>query len=91
MQNKMLNIKINKDLKIQAQKTATDLGLPLSLIIKNYLSEFIQEKQVIFSEHPFPNTKTQKILNQSYKDIKENKNLLKFQNDKEMDNYLLSL
>src|SRR3989338_10548619 len=45
----MINIKADREVKIQAQKTAKRLGVPLSLVINNYLRDFIRTKEVRFS------------------------------------------
>ena len=47
-----LNIKTDIKLKKQAQETAGRLGLPLSVVINNYLKEFIEARHVVFSERP---------------------------------------
>ncbi|OGZ42066.1 MAG: hypothetical protein A3C80_03655 [Candidatus Ryanbacteria bacterium RIFCSPHIGHO2_02_FULL_45_43] len=71
----MLNIKTDRKLKEEAQKTAKALGLPLSLVINQYLKEFIHERRVEFSEPLAPNVKTQKLLEKIKKDIQKRKNL----------------
>ena len=45
----MINIKADREVKIKAQKVAKQLGVPLSLVINNYLREFIRDKEVHFS------------------------------------------
>ena len=67
----MLNIKTEKSLKIQAQKVARDLGLPLSAVLNQYLKEFVNEKRIVFQNPLIPNAKTRKILNAAMKDIRE--------------------
>lgn len=42
--------KIDSRLKSQAQKTAEDMGLTLTAIMNNYLSDFVQEKSVSFNK-----------------------------------------
>jgi addiction module RelB/DinJ family antitoxin len=66
--------KIDKKLKEQAQKTAAELGLPLSTVINNYLKSFVMEKQVTFSA-PMPNAKTRRDIQEAQKDYKEGKNI----------------
>lgn len=88
----MLNIKMDKTIKEEAQKTAKALGLPLSVIVNRYLKEFIHERRVEFSESLVPNIKTQKLLERIEKDIKDNKNIVgPFATPMEMDTYLDSL
>ncbi len=45
----MINIKADRDVKMKAQKVAKQLGVPLSLVINNYLRNFIRDKEVHFS------------------------------------------
>ncbi|MEX0918810.1 MAG: type II toxin-antitoxin system RelB/DinJ family antitoxin [Candidatus Paceibacterota bacterium] len=78
MVNKTLfSIRTDKKLKKEAQATARELGLPLSLVINRYLRQFVEEKQVTFSSPLKPNAKTKKILDEISKDIKENKHTSK--------------
>jgi addiction module RelB/DinJ family antitoxin len=68
-------IKIDKPLKEKAQKTAKQLGLPLSVIINNYLKTFVQEKQVTFSESYVPNAKTARAIRAAEKDMVLGRNI----------------
>lgn len=45
----IINIKADRDVKIKAQKVAKQLGVPLSLVINNYLRDFVRTKEVRFS------------------------------------------
>jgi addiction module RelB/DinJ family antitoxin len=92
MNTAIINIKTDRILKKNAQVIAKNFGLPLSVIINNYLQEFVREKRVVFSEPLIPNIKTQKILDQALKDIKTGKNIIgPFDCPKEMDKFLDSL
>jgi antitoxin component of RelBE/YafQ-DinJ toxin-antitoxin module len=71
----MLNIKIEKSVKDEAQQTARLLGLPLSAVISEYLKEFSADQRVTFTTHPMPNTRTQKVLRQAREDYKKGKNI----------------
>jgi addiction module RelB/DinJ family antitoxin len=73
--NTVINFKTEKNIKDQAQKIAKSLGLPLGTIMNNYLREFIQERKVVFTDHPMPNSKTAKELDKILADIKKGKNL----------------
>lgn len=75
MNKTVINVKTDKNLKTEAQKTAKALGLPLGTIINAYLRELVQEKRVVFSIHPEPNIRTQKILNRALNDIRRGKNI----------------
>ncbi len=86
--NTTILIKLNKDLKVKAQKTAKDLGLPMSTVISNYLKDFIEKKEVTFSL-PKPNSRTVKDILEARKDCKINKNISpEFKNSKEAISYL---
>ena len=71
----MLNIKTERALKDQAKKVAQDLGLPLSTIINCYLKNLIQERRVVFADHPTLNSETRKVLDQVLLDVKKGENL----------------
>lgn len=70
MEKTLLNVKIDKKLKRDAQEVAQELGLPLGTIINAYLRELIREKRVLFSSPPVPNKKTQKLLKKIDADIR---------------------
>jgi len=91
MATTMLNIKIDAKLKKEAQKFAKSVGLPLSVILNNYLRQLVIERRVVFEEPLVPNEKTAKILDEAIKDIEEGKNLIKFKNKKELDDFLRSV
>ncbi|MBI5140016.1 MAG: hypothetical protein HZA94_01025 [Candidatus Vogelbacteria bacterium] len=67
--------KADSELKKATQEVASDLGLPLGTIINHYLRELVNERRVVFADHPTPNSKTRKIIDQALRDIKEGKNL----------------
>ena len=49
MNNSVVTIKIDSQTKLEAQKTAQELGMPLSVVIKAFLRQFIKTKTVEFS------------------------------------------
>jgi antitoxin component of RelBE/YafQ-DinJ toxin-antitoxin module len=61
----ILNVKADKDTKIKAQRLAKELGLPLSVVINQYLKDFVQQGRITFSEPLMPNTRTQKMSTRS--------------------------
>lgn len=65
-------IKTKKDLKVQAQNLAKEMGLPLSTLVNNYLRSFVVDRQVVFNA-PMPNKKTQKIIDQARRDYQAGK------------------
>lgn len=71
-----VTIKIDKDLKDEAQKLAKNLGLSLSAIVENKLRQAVRERRIVFEEEPLvPNAKTAKILEEIEEDIKAGRNL----------------
>lgn len=74
MEKTLLNVKTDKRLKQNAQKTAKELGLPLGTIINAYLRELVREKRVIFSAPLLPNKHTREVLQKIAKDIAQGKN-----------------
>lgn len=70
-----VTVKIDADVKQQAQKLAQKLGLSLSAIIENKLREVVRERRVIFEEELIPNAKTAKELEKIELDIKAGRNL----------------
>jgi addiction module RelB/DinJ family antitoxin len=84
----VLNVKVDSHIKNQAQILAKSLGLPLSIVVNNYLRNFIRNREITFSEI----TLSKKFLTHIKKldkDIKQGKNLsLAFHSSKEMDNHL---
>jgi addiction module RelB/DinJ family antitoxin len=70
-----VTIKIDADVKQQAQKLAQRLGLSLSAIVENKLREVVRERRVIFEDELIPNDKTAKELEKIEADIKSGRNL----------------
>jgi len=69
------SIKLDKDVKEQASKLASELGLNLSSVINATLKKFVTERRVTFSVEPELNAKTQKKFLKIQDDIKKGKNL----------------
>ena len=88
----VLNVKVDREVKIKAQRAAAELGLPLSIIVNENLKRFASEGTISF----FPPIKMSKKLKRELKvidaDIKAGRNLSPiFHTAKEMDAYLDSL
>lgn len=71
----MINIKTDVALKTRAQKTAKELGVPLSVVVNQYLRQFVSEGSITFSKPLAQNAKTRKMLNEALADIRKGKNL----------------
>jgi addiction module RelB/DinJ family antitoxin len=73
MNTTSLHIKIEPEIKREAQKTASELGLSLSAVTKALLKQFIRTKRLAVggSERPeIPNAYLRRSLQQSEEDIK---------------------
>jgi addiction module RelB/DinJ family antitoxin len=93
MNTTSLHIKIEPDIKKQAQKTADDLGLSLSAVMKALLKQFIRTKQLSVGARyipEIPNARLRKSLQRSEEDIKA-KRTIKFKNADEAIAYVDSL
>ncbi len=82
-------IKADKEIKTQAQKTAKDLGLPLSTLINAYLKQLIATKEAHFYAWPKMTPKLEKTVARVRKDAETGRNLSPiFSDTKEMLDYL---
>jgi addiction module RelB/DinJ family antitoxin len=71
MDTAVINIKVQPELKKQAQKVANDMGISLSSVIKRYLKQFIKTKTVEFStSSEEPTEYLIQMLKESEEDIK---------------------
>lgn len=70
MNTTSLHIKIEPALKAQAQKTAEDLGLSLSGVMKALLKQFIRTRQLSVGIPEIPNDYLTKSLAQAEEDMK---------------------
>ena len=70
-----LIVKTDKEVKIQAQRTAKELGLPLSTLINAYLKQFIVTKEAHFYVQDELKPEVKKRLDRLTKEAREGKNL----------------
>lgn len=70
MNTAVVNVKINPQVKKQAQKVAEELGLSLSGLITAYLRQLIRTKSVTFSIEEQPTEYLLQALRESKVDIK---------------------
>jgi addiction module RelB/DinJ family antitoxin len=93
MNTTSLHIKIEADIKREAQKTANDLGLSLSAVMKALLKQFIRTKRLSVGTRDLPeipNARTRRHLKQSEEDIKAGRGI-SFNNIAEARAYINSL
>ena len=82
-------IKTDKEIKVQAQKTAKELGLPLSTLINAYLKRFIVTKEAHFYVQEELRLEAKRRLDRIMKDVRAGKNLSPaFTDTKKMLDYL---
>lgn len=66
--------KTDKKLKAKAQATAKRLGIPFSAVLNGFMREFVERKEITFSEKPLmPTPYLKRILDQGEKDLKAGK------------------
>ena len=70
-----LIIKTDKEVKVQAQKTAKELGLPLSTLVNAYLKQFIATKEAHFYVQEELRPEAKRWLDRLMKEAREGKNL----------------
>lgn len=87
-----VTVKIDEQLKREAQILAKSLGLSLSAIVENKLREVVRERRIVFEEEFVPNEKTAKELRKIEADVKAGRNLSKpFKTFQELNKHLDSL
>lgn len=87
-----VTVKIDADVKQQAQRLAQRLGLSLSSIVENKLREAVSERRVVFEEEYLPNEKIAKELDKIEEDVKAGRNLSgPFNTFEELERHLNSL
>jgi len=87
----ILNIKLDKTIKEEAQKVSKELGLPLGTAITAFLKQFIREKEITLSSNEYnPSPYLQQVIKEAEKEHLrgESKKLL---NEKEFISHLKSL
>ena len=85
----VVTAKIDPHTKKQAMKTASELGMPLSVVIKAFLKQFIRTKSVTFSAYDeIPNDYLKSLMRKSREDLKAGKASPSFKNGKDAVAYL---
>lgn len=80
----VVSAKIDPQIKKEAMATADALGMPLSVVIKAFLKQFIRTKTITFSiRDEIPNEHLKSVLKQADKNIKQGKHSPVFQTGEE--------
>ncbi|HEY4515298.1 MAG TPA: hypothetical protein VJJ22_04080 [Candidatus Paceibacterota bacterium] len=88
----VLSIKMDAKLKKDIQRTAQEVGLPMSLVFSNLGRGFVQDRSLTFRAPEIPNKKTARILKEIEKDSKLGRNFVgPFSTEKEIRDYFKSL
>lgn len=88
MNTTSLHIKIDSDVKEEAQKIADELGLSLSAVTKALLKQFIRTKQLSVGMPEVPNEYLKRSLKQSEEDMKAGRVSSSFTNVKDASAWL---
>lgn len=65
----ILNIKLDKDLKEEAQKVSKDLGIPLGTAVTAFLKQFVREKEITLSSNEYaPSPYLQQVIKEAEKE-----------------------
>lgn len=63
-------IKIDKNLKDEARKVSSELGLPLSTVINAFLRQFVRDKEVTFAAHQYrPTPYLERVLTEAQREF----------------------
>ncbi|MBI3442982.1 MAG: type II toxin-antitoxin system RelB/DinJ family antitoxin [Candidatus Sungbacteria bacterium] len=90
--NTVINIKTKKEVKLRAQKVASELGLSLSAIINAYLRQLARAKEIHFSITPRMSLELERLIGKAEYDISREKNLSpRVSSHKELDAYFSAL
>ena len=84
MSYEVVTTKVDLQTKKEAMETAQALGMPLSVVIKAFLKQFIRTKSVTFStSREEPNAYLKNLMRQAEKDLKAGKTSPAFDNAKD--------
>lgn len=88
----VINIKTKKEVKVRAQKVASELGLSLSSVINAYLRQLARNKEIRFSLVPRMSPELERLIGKAEYDIVRRKNLSpRISSHKELEKYFASL
>jgi addiction module RelB/DinJ family antitoxin len=74
METAMINIKTSKKLKVGAQETAKELGVPLSTAINVFLRQFVRDRELVISNSYKPSPYLEKVIAEGELEHKASKN-----------------
>ncbi len=71
----VLNVKVDRDVKIKAQRVAAELGLPLSIVVTEQLRRFAHERLITFAAPLKMSKKLERHLDKVGADVRAGRNL----------------
>lgn len=71
----VINFKVDKEVKEEAQKLARDLGVPLSTLVNAQIKQMLRSRTVTLTTDLKPTPYLEKILLEVEKDLKTGKNI----------------
>ena len=73
----IINLKVSKDLKREAQDLADEIGVPLTTVITANLKEFVRSRSLAISAFPRLKPEIEKELGEAIADYRQGKNISK--------------
>ena len=88
----VINLKVSKALKRDAQELADEIGVPLTTVINAGLKEFVRSRSLTVSAFPRLKSEVEKEIGEAIADYKMGKNISKaYTKPDEVANHLSSL
>lgn len=75
MSKVVINFKVDKEVKEDAQKLARDLGVPLSTLVNAQIKQMLRSRTVTLTTDLKPTLYLEKIMRQVEEDLKTGKNI----------------
>lgn len=91
MKTAILNVKVDEQVKKQAQVVAGSFGIPLSTLVNAYLMELVETGQIHFSAVEIMTPKMEKLIEQAENEIEAGDLSPAFNTAQEAIDYLKSL
>lgn len=91
MSKTVINFKVDREIKDEAQKLAKEFGVPLSAIVNAQLRELIRTRELNLSALPKMTPHLERILGEIERDRKNNKRIRQTRNVEEAIKHLDSL
>lgn len=71
----MISVKTDRILKNEAQKTASELGMPLGTVINAFLRQFVRDREITVSVAHKPSASLRKAIAEAERDLVSGKNI----------------